>query len=73
MLGIIDFTQVYNGKKKIAHQLKKIIHDKTLLSTIRSDPYSLRFVEFINDKVLFLPKMNFAPQIENQNQNNEDN
>lgn len=53
-LSIIDFTQVYDGKKKVAHFLKKIVHSSHLLSTIRSDPYCSRFIQFIHHKVLHL-------------------
>jgi hypothetical protein len=51
LLGIIDFLQVYNGKKKVAHALKKTLHDEALLSTVAPDLYAARFVRFLQSHV----------------------
>lgn len=52
LLGVIDFLQEYNAKKKLAHAIKATYADSAQLSTVAPDAYSSRFVEFIRLRVL---------------------
>ena len=45
-LGIIDFLQVYNTKKKVTHAIKSVVHQGDQLSTVHPGLYADRFVEF---------------------------
>jgi 1-phosphatidylinositol-4-phosphate 5-kinase len=51
LMGIIDFLQLYNAKKKMAHAIKKTRHDEALLSTVAPELYASRFVQFLTSRV----------------------
>ena len=56
-IGVIDYLQDYNSKKKMAHAIKAIYNDADQLSTVPAREYSTRFVAFIEQHV-FRPPVN---------------
>ncbi|KNC47995.1 serine/threonine protein kinase [Thecamonas trahens ATCC 50062] len=46
-LGIIDFLQKYNAKKKLENRYKSLRFDKDTISAVPPDQYARRFFEFI--------------------------
>jgi hypothetical protein len=50
-LGIIDFLQEYNTKKKMTHAIKSVVHQGDQLSTVAPELYADRFVEFLRNHV----------------------
>ncbi|KAJ9449667.1 hypothetical protein DIPPA_58769 [Diplonema papillatum] len=52
VLGIIDYLQDYNTKKKLANAAKSILCDSNAISTIPPREYCDRFVRFCKDSVL---------------------
>lgn len=51
LVGIIDFLQVYNLKKKAAHAYKAAVKDAALISTVAPEDYAARFVGFMRNRV----------------------
>jgi hypothetical protein len=45
--GIIDFLQVYNGKKRAEHAWKVLVADGKAVSAVSPDYYARRFVDFV--------------------------
>lgn len=50
-IGIIDYLQKYNFKKKFEHKLKKIIHDNKA-SAVDSKLYAFRLKKFVDNQIL---------------------
>jgi hypothetical protein len=46
-LGLIDYLQLYDAKKKVAHSIKAMIHDGDKLSSVPASLYASRFVSFL--------------------------
>lgn len=51
-LGIIDFFQKYNKKKKMAHMAKTLRYNSDQLSTVKPSHYASRFLEFLRAKAI---------------------
>ena len=51
-LGIIDFLQMYNMSRKLAHAAKGMVSDASTISTVPPKEYSERFEKFVIEQVL---------------------
>jgi 1-phosphatidylinositol-4-phosphate 5-kinase len=52
-IGIIDFLQVWNLKKKLELKVKSITTEKFTLSVLPPKEYSLRFNDFMSNNLVF--------------------
>jgi len=52
-IGIIDFLQIWNLKKKLESRVKSITIEKNSLSALPPSEYSERFVEFMSNNLVF--------------------